>query len=68
MPQTKIYSKTKSHWDNDNDWNPAESGQGVDIHSFNLPDGEKYVRYSVDVHTATNARSLSDFYPYQLDG
>lgn len=53
MAQDKIYTRTKSHWDNDQDWNPAESGQGVDTHNFTVPDGKKYVRYSVNVLTAT---------------
>jgi hypothetical protein len=53
MAQKKIYSNTKSHWDNDKDWNPAESGQGTDTHDFTVPDGQKYVRYSVDVQTNT---------------
>lgn len=55
MTQNRIYVSTKSHWDNDEDWNPAESGQGVDTHAFTVPNTQKFARYSVDVHTNTMA-------------
>lgn len=43
-----FFSKTKSHWDNDNDWNP-EAGSGIDTISTNVPD--QFTRYSVELLT-----------------
>lgn len=53
MSEKRIYTKAISHYDNDKDWNPGESGRGTDVHTFTVPRGEKYTRYSVDVITAT---------------
>ena len=46
--ETRFYSKTKSHWDNDNDWNP-EAGSGTDIITVNVPD--QFTRYRVELLT-----------------
>ena len=55
MAQELIYTMTKSHWDNNLDWNPAESGKGVDTHIVSLPEGTKFARYSIDVEVASLA-------------
>jgi len=55
MAQELIYTNTKSHWDNDLDWNPGESGKGVDTHAFTLPEGMKFARYLIDVEVASLA-------------
>ena len=46
--ETRFFSKTKSHWDNDNDWNP-EAGSGTDTISVNVPD--PFTRYSIELLT-----------------
>jgi hypothetical protein len=53
MAQTIIYRKTRSHWDDEGDWNPANSGQGKDTHAFTIPMGEKFARYSMDIEVAS---------------
>ncbi len=53
MPQTLIYEKTKSHWDDEGDWNPANSGQGKDTHAFSIPRDSRFARYSVDMEVAS---------------
>jgi hypothetical protein len=58
MAQELIYSETKSHWDDDMTWIPGESGKGVDTHTFTLPAGMKFARYSIDVDVA----SLASYY------
>ena len=46
--ETRFYSKTKSHWDNDNDWNP-EAGSGTDVISVNVPN--EFTRYRIELLT-----------------
>jgi len=53
MAQKIVYQKTKSHWDDEGDWNPANSGQGKDTHIFTIPQGEKFARFSVDLEVAS---------------
>ncbi len=48
MTEKKFYTKTKSHWDNDNDWNP-EAGNGTDTISVNVPN--QFTRYRVELLT-----------------
>lgn len=49
---TVIYTKTKSHSDDDGDWVP-EMASGTDTHNFSIPDGEQYVGYSINVKSQT---------------
>ena len=53
MTQTIIYKKTKSHWDDESEWNPSSSGQGTDTHIFTIPNGNRFARYLVDVEVAS---------------
>jgi hypothetical protein len=53
MAQTIIYQETKSHWDDESDWNPANSGQGKDRHVFTIPMDDRFVRYSLDIEVAS---------------
>jgi hypothetical protein len=59
MAQEVIYTETKSHWDNDLDWNPGESGKGIDTHAFTLPEGMKFARYLIDVEVASLASGFN---------
>jgi hypothetical protein len=55
MAQEVIYTKTRSHWSEDANWNPASSGHGIDSHVFAVPDGRPFARYSIDVEVASLA-------------
>jgi len=55
MSQELIYTETRSHWDDDLDWNPGESGKGIDTHTFTLSKGMKFARYLIDVDVASLA-------------
>ena len=53
MAQKILYQKTRSHWDDEVDWNPAKSGQGKDTHVFTIPNEEKFARYSIGLEVAS---------------
>lgn len=53
MAETLIFTGTKSHWDSEEEWNPAGSGQGKDTLSFTIPEGSRFARYSVEMEVAS---------------
>ena len=58
MAQEMIYSEARNHWDDESSWIPGVSGNGVDTHTFTLPAGMKFARYSIDIDVA----SLASYY------
>ena len=58
MVQEVVYKKTKSHWD-ESGWNSAKPGHGTDTHSFTMPEGMKFARYSIDVEVASLASGIN---------
>ena len=58
MIQEVVYKTTKSHWD-ESGWNPAKPGHGTDTHSFTMPGGMKFARYSIDVEVASLASGIN---------
>lgn len=60
MPNTKIYSETKSHYDPDG--NPATgnaTGRGTDSHHFQIPEGQKYSHSELAFLDATMGSTCS---------
>ncbi len=53
MAQTLVYQKTKSHYDEGTEWIPSKAGKGIDTHTFAVPEGGRFARYSIDVEIAS---------------
>jgi|688.fasta_scaffold290019_2 hypothetical protein len=59
MAEQEIFGQFKSHWDDDNDWNPGETGSGEDTHTFTVPAGKHFTRYHLSIEANTMGSSAS---------
>lgn len=58
MPQ-QICNEFRSHWDNDGDWNPAETGSGNDEITLNIPSGQTFSHYELKIESNTMGSSAN---------